>query len=300
MSKTIAHSLGFLITFAACMGYAHAQVAAASDRGGAHSPNTCLAFDGVDDLAMIQPDNAHRYPGRGGWTVECWIKPLAYAEGDAIGIMGAESLDLAGFDPWELSVNTVGFGFRIDGPRGGRHGINFDMDINRWHHVAMVYSLEPDVRWLRVYVDGELYMETETAVRIESRWVPIRLGGIGREFGRPYFRGLIDELRIWHAVLDERDLAAAAGGDVDPADERLVGWWPMDEGRGVIGADITGRCPPIVLGRGDVVNDPTRPRWLGAPRHTATWASSEPAAPAPAVKAVPASPQPCDGRRNAE
>lgn len=228
-----------------------------------------LAFDGVDDIATVQPHADLRYLGFGGWTVEFWIKPGRFDhDASEAGVIAQESVGIAGQNPWGFRQHSSSFSFRVDGQdsKSGSHTLHFDLRADFWQHVAGAYRWDAreGAGHLAVYVDGRRVIESSTHVRMGTRFDPIRMGHIGREFGLPAFRGLLDDVRIWSAELDEGQVMAARDGAVESVDAKLVARWRLDETHGIVAADSSGYGHHAVLGnavwRGDGAK---RPVWTG-------------------------------------
>lgn len=160
----------------------------------------CLAFDGVDDHATIPAAPSLAYPGTGGWTVELWVKPVAYPTGETA-ILAQESVNIPGRDPYSIRVYPTHFAFRINGKQGNSDEIRFDLPLGAWSHVAATYDADGHHHVMSVFVNGELTERRATNVHMERRIDPIRLGNVGREYGQPYFTGLIDDLHLWSRAL---------------------------------------------------------------------------------------------------
>ncbi|MDT9257623.1 MAG: hypothetical protein P5686_25995, partial [Limnospira sp. PMC 1254.20] len=118
-----------------------------------------------------------------------------------------------------------------------------------WHHVAYVYSSNTDVAQ-RLYVNGiEVALGTFTssslsiqdgfnvgfahAVNDAPAGASTRAGGIPDKPGAPaYFKGDMDELRIWDAaftdVLVNADMISSYPGER----VALVGYWSFDQAPG--------------------------------------------------------------------
>lgn len=220
-----------------------------------------LAFDGTDDTVTVPACEAMRYPGTGGWTVEFWVKPVIYPFRAETAIIGQESVGVPAHDPWSVRAHPTHFEFRVDGPRGDTGRVLFDLALGVWQHVACVYrgpGTEGGMS-MSVFVDGRLVSEQAVTVRMESREDPVYFGALTGT----YFRGLIDDARVWARALNPEGVAGAMGGDVDPDDPGLRAWWSFDEASGPVAIDRSKRGTHAVLGRPHDPNDTTRPARVG-------------------------------------
>lgn len=214
-----------------------------------------LIFDGVDDVATIPASDALRYPGRGGWTFELWVRPDAYPEHGETAVFGQESVGIAAHDPYSLRIHPGWFEFRVDGPNDGRGIVRFELPLGEWSHVACVYENGRAGRSMSVFINGERVDRLKVSVRMESRTDPIFMGRLGQRS----FRGGIDEARVWSYAMDEQDAARSMHADIDPSDHRLRGWWSFDEPRGGVILDRSSSSSHGLLG------DPLEPQDTTAP-----------------------------------
>jgi hypothetical protein len=105
------------------------------------------------------------------------------------------------------------FALWSDGPR---------LQTNRWHHLAFTY----DGTRLRLFVDGQPAGET----RIERPRVagssPVTLGR--RQDGYSYFRGGLDEVRLYDRALDPAEVSAHAADPGSPEGPGVVARWDFN------------------------------------------------------------------------
>lgn len=155
-------------------------------------------------------------------TVALWIRPTGTLETRSVPI----------FDGWTNSENLnvsitrrpddslrwwVAVHDNVDGRTWREEfGVASTMPpaTDRWTHVALTY----DGAALRIYVNGRLDAEAPQPSRTYSGEVPslsdYRLG-IDRN-GTRFFRGVIDDLRIYERALTAAEVATLATGTVDP------------------------------------------------------------------------------------
>jgi len=96
-----------------------------------------------------------------------------------------------------------------------------------WHHMAMTY----DGKDLKVYVDGKQAAATAVNKPRKPGSSPVAIGR--RQDGYNYFRGLIDEVRIYSRALPAAEIAVhheKAAKLEAPANEKLLaGYWSFDD-----------------------------------------------------------------------
>ena len=120
-----------------------------------------------------------------------------------------------------------------------------------WHHVAYVHEGQH-----RLYLDGR---EVASGEREQTRRTPTT-GWLGSPDGfDQFFRGRIDEVRIWTAARTPEQIAAEAAGELPAAgDPALVAWFTFDEIGGVRVYDRSGRENHAILGDGIEPHVPAR------------------------------------------
>jgi dihydrofolate reductase len=71
---------------------------------------------------------------------------------------------------------------------------------NTWTHLAMTY----DGTTLKIYVNGTLVTSTAQSGTIVASTNPLQIGG-DSTYGQ-YFRGMIDEVRVYNIVLTQTQI----------------------------------------------------------------------------------------------
>ncbi len=175
--------------------------------------NKALDFDGGNHEVNI-PVLAHSE----FFTVEAWIK-----------------IDVAdsGWNPiitWGGSSPSATFG--ISGASliayfedGGFHGGNA-MNDGIWHHVALIHNGYTGNN-IKVYVDGVLRLDSNLGNTISNTNTIIGDG----------FRGQIDDVRFWDAVLAEDQIRDRMNLRLDGTESNLIRYYPFDYGQS--GSDNT-------------------------------------------------------------
>jgi hypothetical protein len=129
----------------------------------------------------------------------------------------------------------------------------------RWHHVACVrrWNATTAGATLELWVDGVRTATAESPRRTDMRrwWdrpphprTPAPLGGwswgseVMTAWGMYFaqyedYKGLVDELRFWDRAKTPAELRDRWRAAVTASDPGLVGWFPLDEGRGYAAHD---------------------------------------------------------------
>ncbi len=193
-----------------------------------------LKFDGENDILTIPSSPELEFSE--AFTLEAWVRPQDSREFGAIitketpGFYGyaLESGGWAkgipeGFISPEGSVEKS-----ISGPE--------ELPLNAWSHLAFTYDGEQ----MRLYVDGEL-AKTASTSGPQGGEGALQIGG-SKLFGG-YFKGLIDEVRVYDGALDgeeigedeESPVEAASAPELNP-----VASYAFDEGAGATAHDSAG------------------------------------------------------------
>ena len=153
---------------------------------------TALLFDGANDYVEVDDSESLRITGE--LTIEAWVKE------DSIGKFKKIVSRRIGNYFYFLGVN---YGKPYGGiGNGSTYTVitqTVTMESNKWHHLAFVYNDATNTMY--IYCDG---VQEETEV---TQILPAPTGvklGIGADFQGTsnFFKGLIDEVRIWSSVLD--------------------------------------------------------------------------------------------------
>ncbi|MBN1949888.1 MAG: right-handed parallel beta-helix repeat-containing protein [Bacteroidales bacterium] len=187
-----------------------------------------LYFDGVDDYIST---NYSGVLGSQDRTVAAWIK--AIPDGSIIlrSIISWGGTATGG--AWNLAVNYVseqGPSGAIRLAAGGSKIVGTTpVDDNCWHHVVAVFKNDgtPSVSDIQLYVDGK----EEAISYITDATLYTGTGNnvaIGATAGNPnasfYFKGKIDDVRIYGSAFNEEQIRSLACGELG-----LIGCWEFEE-----------------------------------------------------------------------
>lgn len=199
-----------------------------------------LNFDGVNDKVRIvrsyTPPPSNNAIGDTSFnisdviTIESWIRPESGASFDVQSVVsksmkGATAGTQTGYifprtnDNWNnivflLNFNVLGWKV-LSAPYPGK---------DSWHHVAATY----DGAFMRIYIDGVLANQMAIAGSISVNTNPL---SIGYQHGYPkeYFKGTLDEVRIWHRVLSPCEIAANRNCEIIDQ-HKLVAYYKFNQG----------------------------------------------------------------------
>lgn len=105
----------------------------------------------------------------------------------------------------------------------------------QWYHVAVVYTSKSN---RRIYVNGLLQGSDTRSVNLPN----MNTLGFARwpdKTPSAYFVGSVDEVKIWKAALSEAQIQADMNAVLTGGETNLYGYWPMEEGSGLITDDLS-------------------------------------------------------------
>jgi hypothetical protein len=203
-----------------------------------------LDFNGTGSAVRINTINGLDITNQ--ITIEAWVNAAAFASGPAGGSIfckhawGSSTFGyvLRAGGSGQLSFNIAG---AVGGsPVGWKEAISpvNALTLNTWHHVAGVF----DGTMVFCYVDGLPVGSTAFSGTIyPSTGIKARIGALAdTNWGMTrYWDGYIDEVRVWNRALTQSEIASGMGDHIDPASATgLVGYWRLNEGSGVVAADL--------------------------------------------------------------
>jgi hypothetical protein len=188
-------------------------------------PETALAFDGIDDYAIV-PDNAVFHFGEGDFTVEAWFKTTG-TYGYLLDKSAVVSPGSAGFFLLLEYSGRIGLGLWIPSQSSTYMAVRSPAGLNdgAWHHVAGV-RLGGQIL---LYVDGvHKGSVTLNGTISVTNAGPIRLGQSHKASSA--YAGVLDEVRVWSTARTveqiNQNMRVSPTGDV----AGLVGHWSFYRG----------------------------------------------------------------------
>jgi hypothetical protein len=135
-----------------------------------------------------------------------------------------------------ISDATLGADFCGDGSPVRVHG-DVGVQLNEWHHAALSY----DHGVIIYYIDGVPVDTSITSVTFTCTFATTLNIGRRKMFNEFYFRGMIDEVRVWNVVRTPVEMLAAYDVHLAGNESGLVCYYDFDEGEGnVISSPVGG------------------------------------------------------------
>ncbi|MEN6309883.1 MAG: LamG-like jellyroll fold domain-containing protein [Anaerohalosphaeraceae bacterium] len=180
----------------------------------------CLAFDGVDDYAVVSG-----FKGIGGAqsrTCMAWIKTSSSGAEQTILSWGSASAGTK----WIFRIQPTGELAVV--VWGGNFKTVTTLNDGRWHHVAAVLpdSAAPNVTQIKLYVDGQLQtnaFSNSTQTINTGLTEDVQIGSFFNGSQVSFFKGLIDDVRIYNRALSGDEIACLAQAST-------VAYWRFEEG----------------------------------------------------------------------
>jgi len=219
-----------------------------------YSGNNALSFDGVQSILKI----AHMYTDlflTDKWTLEAWIKPM----GDQSTMFQP---NIVGFPKRHPNLELCGASANCPEPGSStkslaqlrdRAGTYYTIvgaqtlpeTTNTWYHLAASWNNITLVAYVNGIVDATKTpyqdgykdpLNCSFALCDEG----IDIGGYrfldttGSYFSGQYFRGLIDEVRVWNIGRTQSEIQSTMGNTLSGTEQGLVYYWRFDEGAGLL------------------------------------------------------------------
>ncbi len=200
---------------------------------------SAVYFDGDKDYIVFPDSDTLDFQGM--MTIEAMV----YADGPqgnqtAIAAKGGQVR--GEFPSWSFFFTDHGGGPSFCfGEDDGLVKAPFSLEPYQWHHLAATYDGQKTV----LYVNGEEVDRHEGEVEAENTDWPMYIGsGFWYDSPTCFFKGAIDEVRLYNDALDSESIAARA--------QSLELWLRFDENSGKYAADASGNGLP-----GKLIGDPS-------------------------------------------
>lgn len=218
------------------------------------SYSSSLLFDGTNDYISL-PNLG--FSGNVDISVEAWIYVTNLSSSCCIFSFSTEG------------TTRAGFGFSVNGtPNAGLIQLfNWADDcnsavgviqVNTWYHVACTYEATTRIR--KVYVNGSIVAQSTAGANLNLTNASYSIGK--RVSNTDYFRGYIQDVRIWNVVRTQSEISQNAFIPLTGTETGLVAWYKLNEGTGTTATDTKGGY------NGTLTNFPASP-WQGVSTYIA-------------------------------
>lgn len=171
-----------------------------------------LYFSGAQNTAVIEKPNILK----GTFSAEFWMKNATTGNAVIMEQSGTMKLSLAsGIMTWKFGQQSLAKAIASD---------------QAFHHYTLTYNATTQT--MRMYQDDqELGLTVNAAGLAAVSLNPLVIGG-------NTFVGNIHDLRFWSKALTLSEAYAAQARELTGSERSLVGYWPMNEGNGLIANDL--------------------------------------------------------------
>lgn len=186
-----------------------------------------MAFDGVSGQLCANYNN--KFP-TSAFTISMYVK-LGNTNDETGIIDWGSNLNKNWWITTTSSSEGKGYIFHI-GNGAGSDTIKYILPVNnsnyldndtKWHQITMVYNGSA----MSVLVDGNFIASKPASIIREKEKM-----SIGSKIGGGFFKGLIDDIRIYNRPLGQTEINSSKNRSVSKTDNGLVAYWKMDEGIG--------------------------------------------------------------------
>jgi hypothetical protein len=172
-----------------------------------------IYFDGIDDYIDMD-NNLSLNPA--GFTVSAWVKRDATNSGTVSIVSKRDGAFTKGYDLRILNNNNI----EIIWKNGSNQSLisNSALPYDEWHHVSAIYNGSE----VSIYIDGVLD-------NVEDKTSPVttnesfQIGAAGKNTPVQYFKGNLDEVRIWDVALSENQLRFIMNQEITENSGQVMG-----------------------------------------------------------------------------
>ena len=193
-----------------------------------------LAFDGYDDFVEVKHSATINLTTL---TIEAWVYPQTPTSQDEFRTILYKGDCVPEEDPpilggYNLAIDQDGFlRYWVDDQAANALASTRQVADGRWQHVAVVI----DGASVTFYINGKPAGSAAAgpaSTNEESLFIGRQ--GLDSIRAKNYYRGLIDELRIWDRARSEAQIQALAQRQLAGDLTGLAGYWSLNEGDGLI------------------------------------------------------------------
>ena len=172
-----------------------------------------IYFDGTDDYIDMD-NNLDLNPS--GFTVSAWVKRDAANFGKVSIVSKRDAAFIQGYDLRLLNNNRIEIIWKNDSNQSLIS--NSVIPYDEWHHVSAIYNGTE----ISIYIDGVLDKAEGKTPPVSSN-ESFHIGAAGQNTPTQYFRGNIDEVRIWNVALSENQLRFIMNQEIAENSEQVIG-----------------------------------------------------------------------------
>jgi sugar lactone lactonase YvrE len=190
-------------------------------------PANQLNFDGTNDYVAL-PATANNIPaGNSNYTIEAWINPAQFGP-----------KHIVAWGDYGQNYRVNGFRLNLNGANPGLTNywvgadltVNYPFVANTWYHVAVTY----DGTNRKIYVNGVIPTGGQDIPPANTHNVGttsnVTIGVIGSLAASTYFKGGMDEVRIWSVARTAAQINASKNCELQGNETGLVTYYKFNHG----------------------------------------------------------------------
>jgi hypothetical protein len=188
------------------------------------SPNNAISFDGTNDYIAV-PLSTSGWTGWNDLTIETWINLSQAPSTNGYGIFN---------NTWGVNgnvhfqINLEGIIFAVYGAYSPWPTLLYTFTPNTWYHIAVTYrATEAAVKF---YINGALQ---QTSTLTNPQYINITNGasiGGWAANGSRYFKGMMDEYRIWGKVKTQAEIQSQMNKELTGTEAYLGVYYKFNQG----------------------------------------------------------------------
>jgi len=185
-----------------------------------HKSNRALQFDGVDDYVDL-PESSSLTNFTNQITIEAWIYSDNFQNASIIASGNQNDYALASQPDGRLRVDM----YAIDVSGVGAFFSRTSLLTHRWYHVAVVY----DGSHQTIFIDGSADTSRPASGNLSTspQSEDVRIGSYSGA-GPNFFRGIIDEVRIWNVARTRAQIRSRMNTELTGGEAGLMGYWKLN------------------------------------------------------------------------
>lgn len=203
--------------------------------------NLALEYDGTDDYVEVSNESAFDFTS--AMTLEAWIKPDALS-----GTQGIISKNFGNnAHPYQIRLTNDEIIFGFYSNTIGWQPVqtsNANLVAGQWTHIACTYNQVQ----AKIYVNGEQKASVSKNFEIPQNDQALEIGRT-KDVAYEYFKGVIDEVRVWDIALDAGQISEnMCTNYLGAADPNLVAYFKFNECGGTLLTDSQNGYNGALLG----------------------------------------------------
>jgi len=200
------------------------------------SSNKSLLFDGISGYVDIKASPSFVNIDS-ALTLEAWIKPeidpnhpryYNYIICNGVSAVGYTMEFLSPGSSFEPAFTLNGLTIDYTGASDywTRLVLNQTVPANTWTHMAVTYKYGQGIN---VYINGVIAHHADASGILSPPNQNLRIGVLLNSVYQLYFKGLIDEVRIWNIARSATDIQNNMSKELTGSEAGLVGYWNCDD-----------------------------------------------------------------------